>query len=53
MYRTELAKILLAGDEKEGAKEMLKRALTIDPSFAPARELLKQVEGSDDQKKGQ
>jgi Tfp pilus assembly protein PilF len=52
MYRTELAKVLLAGDEKEGAKEMLKRALVIDPNFAPARELLKQVEAGGPEKQG-
>lgn len=44
IYRTELAKIMLAGDAKDQAKKMLERALVLDPSFQPARELLQQIE---------
>ncbi len=51
LYRTELAKIFLAGDEKEGAKQMLERALVIDPKFTPAREMLDQLNGQSGEKK--
>ncbi len=44
IYRTELAKIMLAGDAKDQAKKMLERAIVLDPSFQPAKDLLQQIE---------
>jgi cellulose synthase operon protein C len=46
MYRTELAKILIAGNENETAKQVLERALVLNPTFTPARELLTQLEAT-------
>jgi tetratricopeptide (TPR) repeat protein len=44
LYRTEFAKILIAGEAKDEAKMQLQRALTLDPQFEPAKQLIKQLE---------
>jgi predicted Zn-dependent protease len=44
LYRTELAKIMRAAGALDEAKIQLKRALAISPDFAPAKQMLTDIE---------
>ncbi len=43
LFRTELARLLMAGGAAKEAKMMLERALVLDPNFEPAKKLLEEL----------